>query len=506
MSRQPLLLSILLATLAAACSGGSTTVVIAPPPATGNFSNADLRGQYAFSMAGTEICAGFSSFFGRIGSFTADGNGHITGGVEDVNTCTGVQTLQFASSTYSIQANGRGTLTLRNSTGTTNYSITLSSGAQGYIVQTDAASTASGSFQKQDATAFSVTRIAGGYVFDFSGVSANILPESIIGRFTADGGGGISNGQFDDNKGGTPSGPFSFTGSYLLDATFGPDGRGTANIAGQNLIFYIVNAVRLKFISSGADFPAALVGEAFAQQNVSFSPASLNGSFAFLIGGASTMGPITTAGRFTTDGAGNLTSIVLDENNNGSVTSLPNGTVTGSYTVDTNGLGGGTATWTDSNKGTFTFIFYLISPTSAVCQETDSSITSDGTLFAQTTSPTSPATLAGKYAFIWNGVSSDEEDFVGQLALTSASSNNVSGTMDFNEFGAGKQFFNFPIVGALTPSSNPAARNTFQVQTNAPPNPSTTFRFSAYVVDANTVLLVGVDSTRVIVGTLTRQP
>ncbi len=53
---------------------------------------------------------------------------------------------------------------------------------------------------------------------------------------------------------------------------------------------------------------------------------------------------------------------------------------------------------------------------------------------------------------------------------------------------------------------SPAARNTFQVQTNAPPNPSTMFRFSAYVVDANTVLLVGMDSTRVIVGTLTRQP
>jgi hypothetical protein len=44
------------------------------------------------------------------------------------------------------------------------------------------------------------------------------------------------------------------------------------------------------------------------------------------------------------------------------------------------------------------------------------------------------------------------------------------------------------------------------VQTNAPPNPSTMFRFSAYVVDANTVLLVGMDSTRVIVGTLTHQP
>ncbi len=504
--RRAWLAAVLLASLAAACGGGGNVIVIPPPPPVGNFSNASLNGQYAFSMTGTEICAGFSSFFGRIGSFTADGNGRITGGVEDVNTCTGGETLQFTNSTYSIQADGRGTLTLTNITGTTNYSITLSTTSAGYIIQTDVNSTAGGSFQKQNPAAFSATQIAGDYVFDFSGVSLNILPESIIGRFTADGGGGISNGQFDDNENGTPTGPFAFNGSYQLDATFGPDGRGAASIAGQNLIFYIVDSTRLKLISSDFDFPAALIGEAFAQQNVSFNLASVNGGFAFLIGGASAMGPIVSAGRFTADGAGNLTAIVLDENNNGAVTQLPTGTVTGAYTVDANGLGGGTATWTDTTAGTFEFVFYLISPTRAVFQETDTGIISDGSIFAQTSGAITNAALAGDHAFIWTGVSSDEEDFVGHLALTSASSSNASGTMDFNEFGPAKQFFNFPISGALALGSNPAARNTYQVTANAPPNPAVTFNFSAYVVDANTVLLVGTDSNRVLAGNITRQP
>ena len=67
----------------------STTIVgPPPPPPTGNFSNASLNGQYAFLMSGTELCAGCSSFFTRVGSFTADGSGHISGGLEDVNMCS----------------------------------------------------------------------------------------------------------------------------------------------------------------------------------------------------------------------------------------------------------------------------------------------------------------------------------------------------------------------------------------------------------------------------------
>ncbi len=507
-NRLVLLAAVLLASLTSACGNGGTGVVVPPPPPpTGNFSNANLKGQYAFLMSGTELCSG-SSFFTRAGSFTADGSGHITGGLEDVNVCTGVFTLQFSNSTYSITADGRGTLSLTNTTGTTNYSITLSSATQGVIVQTDVNSTASGSFQRQNAAAFSDPAIAGGYVFDVSGVSATFNPESVIGRFDADGFGGISSGLLDSNEAGTLSGqqPFPVGAFYQLDTNGDGTnfGRGTANIAGHNFAFYIVDATRLKLL--GADFPEAFSGEAFAQQNISFTAASLNSGFAFLIGGAGSTGPIATAGRFTADGAGNLTSIFLDENNSGTVTLLPSqgGTVSGTYTVDTNGFGGGTATWTDTNVGTFSFIFYLISPTNAVFQETDTQITSDGTLLAQTAGPVTPATLAGDFAFVWSGVSSDEEDFVGQLKLTSATGNNVTGIMDFNEFGAGTQFFNIQFNGPLTITPPGTGPNTLAATTTFPS--PTTFNFTAYAVDSNNVFLVGVDNTRVIAGSIVRQP
>lgn len=508
-NRWVLVAAVLLVSLAGACNGGGTTIVGPPPPnPTGNFSNASLKGQYAFLMSGTELCSGLSSFFTRAGSFTADGSGHITGGLEDVNVCTGVFTLQFTNSTYSITADGRGTLSLTNTTGTTNYSITLSSATQGVIAQTDVNSTASGSFQRQNAAAFSDPAIAGGYVFDFAGISATLNPESVIGRFDADGGGGINSGLFDSNEAGTPSGqqPFPTGAFYQLDTNGDGTnfGRGTANIAGHNFAFYIVDATRLKLL--GANSSEAFSGEAFAQQNMSFTTASLNSGFAFLIGGASSAGPIATAGRFTADGGGNLTSIFLDENDSGNVTLLPSqgGTVNGTYTVDANGFGGGTATWTDSKVGTFSFIFYLISPTNAVFQETDNQITSDGTLLAQTAGPVSPGTLAGDFAFIWSGVSSDEEDFVGQLKLTSATGNNASGIMDFNEFGAGKQFFNIQFNGPLTITPPGTGPNTLVVTTTFPL--PTTFNFTAYTVDSNNVFLVGVDNNRVIAGSIVRQP
>ncbi|HVS87026.1 MAG TPA: hypothetical protein VHF01_02265 [Candidatus Acidoferrum sp.] len=507
------LAAILLASLCAACSNGTAIVGPPPPPPAGTFSNASVKGQYAFLMTGAELCGGLSSPFTRAGSFTADGNGHITGGLEDVNVCTGVITLQFTNSTYSITADGRGTLSLTNTTGTTNYSIALSSAIQGLIAQTDVNSTATGSFQRQNTAAFSNPAIAGGYVFDFAGINSRKNPESIIGRFTADGAGGINTGLFDSNEAGTASNQLLFpTGAFYQLDTNGDGtnfGRGTANIAGHNFAFYIVDATSLKLL--GADFPAAFSGEAFAQQNISFTAASLNTGFAFLLGGSSSSGPIATAGRFTADGAGNLSAIFLDENNNGLVTLLPSqgGTVTGTYTVDANGLGGGAATWTDTKVGTFTFIFYLISPTQAVFQETDSKVTSDGTFHAQTPGPISTAGLAGDFAFVLTGVNSDgEEDFIGQLKLTSASGNNASGIMDFNQFSvvSPKQFFDIQFSGPLTITAPGTGPNTLTLTTTFPS--PTTFNFTAYVVDSNTVFLVGAESNRVsvIAGSLSRQP
>ena len=141
MKRLAPLVSLALASLTTACGGGggSNPGPPPPPPPGAKFSNASLAGQYAFSMTGTESCGGQGSFFGRAGTFTADGNGNITTGLEDVNVCTGVATIPFTGGRYSVGADGRGVVALTNSTGTTNYSITLSTATAGSITQTDVA-------------------------------------------------------------------------------------------------------------------------------------------------------------------------------------------------------------------------------------------------------------------------------------------------------------------------------------------------------------------------------
>jgi hypothetical protein len=314
---------------------------------------------------------------------------------------------------------------------------------------------------------------------------------------------------FDSNIGGTLSGqlPFPSGASYQLDAggngtTFG---RGTASIAGQNFAFYVVDATHLKLLGTG--FPSEYIGDAFAQQNVTVST-QLNGGYAFLLSGTSSSGGIGTAGRFTADGLGNITNVVADQNNSGSLTLLPKGTVTGTYTVDATHLGGGTLTWTDTTAGTFSFIFYRISPTRAVFQETDSNIISDGTFSSQTTSSITLTTLAGDYSFGLTGANNDEQQFVGQLTFTPTGT--FTGQTYFshivtvlNQFTTNQQFAEVPINGSLVLSTGGTGANTLTI--NLQITPSDTFNFSLYVVDLNTLLLVGSDADRVVVGTLTRQ-
>jgi len=510
--------SIFLMLLAVGCGGGGGGNNGGPPPPPPKFTNASLNGQYAFSMSGTELCGtpAQGSFFARAGTFTADGNGHITNGLEDLNLCTGMDIQQFTGGKYSIGEDGRGSLSLINSTGTTDYSISLVSSTQGTVIETDATVTANGTFQRQNPATFSNNAIFHGYVFDFKGIDVSgtapnftVAADSIIGRFDADGAGGIFNGLFDENIAGLGlAGQQSFSSTYQLDTNGDGTafGRGTANIAGRNFAFYVVDATRIKFI--GADVPSALVGEAFAQQNILFNNGSVHGDYAFLIDGLNSGSPIATAGRFTADGAGNITDVFADENNNGGITLLPQGTVTGTYAVDGNGLGGGTLTWTDTTAGTFSFIFYLISPTQAVFQENDSNVVSDGIFTAQTTSPITAASMAGDYAFVWSGVnsSSEEIDFAGQLTLNSSA--NFSGLLDSNRFSTttSTQVFDAVINGNLALGGNGLGANTLNV---TEVSPADTFHLTAYIVDPNRIFVVAADTSnpnRVLSGTLTRQP
>ena len=510
---------------AVACGGGGSTP---PPPPSGGFSNASLKGQYAFEMTGSD----FNGFFlARVGSFTADGAGNITSAIEDVNDNGNFAFVQFTGGTYTIQANGRGTLTLTSGAGGLGLSITLSSTSQGLAAQTDLNATSSGNFILQSAGSFSVPGIANKYVFDVAGVvpsgtSGAMAPDAIIGQFNADGGGNITGGVLDENNGNAsaPTGAVTFGpgGTYGpvsgSTSTLASAGRGAISIDGITFVFYIVDGTRIRMLE--ADGQGDIAGDAVSQatgiptQTSAWNPAS----FVVIIGGSSvigTAGPIARATRFRTDGSGNLSAINLDDNNTGSLTSLNSGQFSGAtYAIDSANAGSGRGTLTmqaSGQKNPFTFVFYLQSPTQAMIYDTSNGVIGDGSLLAQTGGPFAFANLSANNAFSWSGVNLGsshnivfEEDFVGQYALSS--SGGISGAMDFTELGSTSNHVAFPntaITGTLTISGDGTGSNSYKVTTGT--SPTTTFNYKAYIASPSAMFLVGNDTDRVIAGSVVGQ-
>ena len=157
-----------------------------PAPPSGPYSVASLNGTYAFVLSGQDG----GGFFTRAGSFTANGAGSITGGVQDLNSgiVPGSVTVAITGGSYTIDTNGKGTLSLIDSAETIQFSVVLTSTNAGLITQTDGSATASGNFTAQDTSAFAgfPNNIAGPYVFDYSGVDPNGFGESIVGQMVVE--------------------------------------------------------------------------------------------------------------------------------------------------------------------------------------------------------------------------------------------------------------------------------------------------------------------------------
>jgi hypothetical protein len=459
-------------------------------------------------MTGTDLNGGFIA---RVGSFTANGSGTISTAVEDVNDNGSFSTVQFTGGTYSIGTDGRGTIMLTGGGtlgGGLGLNVALSSTSSGFLVQTDEAATSSGTFDLQTASAFSLPNISGTYSFDLAGEDNQGAPLSLVGEFTANGGGGLTNGNIDTNDGGSsgPVGPTPLSPStFAMDPNFGSsDGRGTVTINGQTLAFYIVDGTRFRMLEE--DTLAITVGDAFVQSGTLPTAASgVNGNFAFIVsGGAVTgnFGSIARVGSAAFNG-GTLASVSLDDNNDGQYSKLTGDS--GTFTIDSAVPGRGTFTFTDNSFGTFTFVFYLYSSTQGLLIDESSGVIGTGSMSAQPSSISNSA-LAGSYAFNWSGVTLPssgnvgfEEDFVGSYALSS--SGGISGTTDFTELGSTSTpiFLGVPLSGTFTVSGT--GRNTFQTQVSPGSGaPSTTINFAAYVASGNALYLVTTDNTRVTAG------
>lgn len=520
--------SFLSATLAAlaislvTCGGSSIT----PPPPAGGFSNASLKGHYAFSMSGVDLTG---AYLARVGSFNADGAGNVTAALEDVLDLSSGQPAQQVSFTgsYQIQANGRGTLTFAAASGEgLQLTLAMQSTSGGFLVETDLNASSSGTFSQQNSADFSASALTNQFVFSFSGVAfaaKSAAPISLIGEITLNGGGAIISGVMDTNNGNlaAPSGATVIApGTYQMDTTGNGTtfGRGTMSFAGYSFAFYIVDSTHIMVLEE--DFLGGTSGDALLQTApVPTHDSQFSGSFVYLVGGASVLGsqgPVARAARFTADGNGGLGTISLDDNNDGNYLHISQGSniSKATYTIDStySGSGRGTFTFTDSSHGTYSDVFYAISSSQAVVQELSKGIIGSGPLYAQSGGPFSLGGLAGKYVFNWSGVQLGsttaiplEEDFVGQYALSNLASSNISGVIDYVEFGLTNStpFLGVGLGGTLTITGDGTANNLYKFAVGG--SAAVTINYQAYFANGSKVLLVCSDSNRTLAGILNQQ-
>ncbi len=444
------------------------------------FSNATMNGQYAFFLSGVDT----SGDFFVAGSFNADGNGNLTNGVQDLNHFTGIFSNLTFTGSYLIEADGRGSATITSSRGTSNFRFVVLSNDIAVLIEFDTFATGVGSIEKQDPTAFSNSALSGDFAFSLSGLGFSGLTGSTAGRFTLNGMGGISAGVEDTNDFGSISTNTPFTGTYNV----GLNGRGTATLvepsATLQFSFYVISANRILIVS--LDYLPAMIGQVEKQQNVTFSNAYLSGDYVFTFGGVSTLGSIVSAGQFTANGFGGISSGVLDENDAGLVSE--NISFTGTYNISSNGRG--TATLT-SALGTSNFTFYMVSSGMALFVQVDPFAVTNGTTIAQQGGPFTTASISGNFGFLAAGVSA----ILGQMFADG--SGNLSGIQDMNDY-PGTLLLDVPLSGTYTFNSNGRGVATIT-------SPSGTWQLRFYIGSGSVLLIVGVDSFEVLLGLAGKQ-
>ncbi|HEX7422542.1 MAG TPA: hypothetical protein VF311_01455 [Terriglobales bacterium] len=362
------------------------------------FSNASLKGQYAFTLRGIGTPDNLNSFFFvEAGVFTADGNGKLTSGTDDLvenftpfsDNITGV---------YAINSDGSGNVRFDfPSGGSALYRVTLSDASHFYMEEADGFGTSAGSGEKQDTSAFASVP-SGTFVFQTHDLAAG---NSKVGVTTWNA--GQITGTEDVLTGGVLLSPVSMSGTAAAPGS--TTGRGTMTISDDtgtsSYIYYVVNSKKLRFLNATAVSSLA-IGQAEGQTVAPFSPASLNGTYVFGSAGESfNVDGIHSVGLFTADGTGNVAGGSFDTVQDGNPVTNISLNADSSYSVDASGRA--VVTLHLSSGTTNQKVMYLVSPSRAYFLVNDPINVEDGTLDRQTGSPFSNGSMKGQYAFVMDG-------------------------------------------------------------------------------------------------------
>jgi hypothetical protein len=477
---------------------GTAVVSIEPNPNLGF-----LNGPYALSLSGNNA----AGFFAIVGSVTADGQGNITSGEEDINAALPVCSPSAATSpvtgSYSIGSDGRGTMTLQ----TGNTSCFGESGVQtlsfvvvgvpgtsvvrALVIEFDNTN-ASGSLDLQ--TLSGVT-VSGSYAFTMSGI--DLFPTSLSGAIAADmggvfvaSGGTISSGFQDENDQGTNT----VTTKKSIAGTYTPPdsaGCGTMTFGLTNSQFTyaycIVNAGEIKLLSWDITDDLVVAGSAFTQGTGTFSTQNT-----FTLSGTdgNQNTSLVSGGIFGASGT-TLNAGVIDVNDNGP--QVTNNSLLGSFSALSSGRG--TLTLTLNTPPTVltgfgSFAYYPTLNNGVLLLDLDADFASVGVAYPQITG-INAGTFSGNYAMNLTGVvvGSPEEDAGGQV--TSDGISLLSGTADVNG-GTASDAGGILLTGGFTSNAN--GRFTGHLNLDLTSTDTQSFQEIFYILDNNTVLFIENDA------------
>ena len=503
----------------AACGGGSSNPSVNPPP-SGSFSNTNLSGSYVFSVTGTAADTG-NDFITIMGVFTADGNGHITGGYLDQNSTVSNGLIQetITSGTYNVGSDGRptgtstiptGLLSLQTSnSGTFQFDYVLTSSEHGLLTEFESFGSASGTLDLQSTVAQSDVN-GQSYAFNFTGTSGFsnsicgfsngatfVTPYATVGAFTLDPSGNISTGLEDFNNNCSSSGAtnVSVTGGSVTLGTPVATASIATTIGGSvttyNFDVFPIDKTHLKFIE--IDTSPILVGDAFTQ-----ATSIPTGNNVYTVAGfdPTVPGPFTAAGLLVTDGSGNITSASTEDINDSGVSSQVTG-MTGTYTS----LTGGRAELTFSTgfingnngvacAGNCTFAVY---PSIGGLQmlEIDDGGMTNGIAYAQTAT-----TFASGQAYGLNLSGANTNSAEDDIAEFTNSNGAFKGIIDINQ--QGTTSFRNSFTANYSADGSIAGRGSVTPKNNA-------YSLVTYVVDSSTSVAVSIDPSFVGLGALVQQ-
>ncbi len=214
----------------------------------------------------------------------------------------------------------------------------------------------------------------------------------------------------------------------------------------------------------------------------SFTNSVLNGTYAISFSGSDGLGFFAVAGSIQADGAGHITSGVLD------ITRLPqpatNVAVTGTYNIRADGRGVATLNTAAQN---FSLAFAVVSTQRALVSRFEASATGSGSMDLENSAAFSTAALAGTFVFNLSGADGAQNPFatVGSIT-TNAGGTVTAGVQDLADNGTITTAQAIS-AGTLTMAAN--GRGSLNVVTTAG-----TLNFAVYVVDGNHLKLVEIDS------------